>query len=223
MNLKSLSYNALIKYANNDISLPQSDQPATPTSTRQVGYQMNNNWRVAMRCKQHVGTQEWINCKHNACVHLREELHHLLECPRRIIGGCKERCNALKEELRKVREQTTKHPTIPDDYRRVPESNKLQMKLQLLNISEFVESSSYSPTSPAVDEPFQTLAKGDEEATVPVIELIPLDQVKMLSFIIEPYHIRATFWSYLFHAEHFCSFENAIRLFRVLSTGFRIG
>ncbi|XP_028405064.1 uncharacterized protein LOC114527571 [Dendronephthya gigantea] len=155
-----------------------SDQQgqATPTTSRQLSYQMNSNWRVALRCKQHVGTQEWINCKHNSCVHLRDELHHLLECPCRIIGGCKTRCHVLREELKKIREQTTKHPTIPDEDRRIPGSNKLQVKLQVLTIVDYVENCTYSPTSPAVDEPFQSPAERSEDASDTAIELIPLDQ-----------------------------------------------
>lgn len=93
----------------------QSDHVATPTSRRQQDNPLFNNWRTALRCKQNVGTQEWINCKQSPCVHLRGELHHLLECRYRHIGGCKNRCIHLREELQKFRELLPKYPTITDE------------------------------------------------------------------------------------------------------------
>jgi hypothetical protein len=67
-------------------------------------------------------------------------------------------------------------------HRQIPESDELQAKLQALTIHEYVTNSAYSPTSPNVEEPFQSFAKKgwgneDQESLVCVEELIPLDQV----------------------------------------------
>ncbi len=82
-----------------------------PISSRQQNCQFQHQWHVALRCKQNVGTQEWINCKNRPCVELRDELHHLLDCPYRLIGGCNDRCTRLREEFQKFRELSPKYPT----------------------------------------------------------------------------------------------------------------
>ena len=67
--------------------------------------------------------------------------------------------------------------------RQIPESEELQVQLQALKIEECVMFSTYSPTSPDVQEPFQLMVEGkrkteEQEGSVAVTELIPLDQVK---------------------------------------------
>ena len=70
--------------------------------------------------------------------------------------------------------------------RQIPESEELQVQLQALKIEECVTFSTYSPTSPDVQEPFQLMVEGkrkteEQEDSVYVTELIPLDQVKYVS------------------------------------------
>ena len=69
--------------------------------------------------------------------------------------------------------------------RQIPESEELQVQLQALTIEECVVFSTYSPTSPDVQEPFQLMVEGrrkkEQEYSVAVTELIPLDQVKCVS------------------------------------------
>lgn len=154
-------------------------------------------WDTAMQCKQHVGTREWIYCEETSCQQLRDELHHLLECPYKIIGGCGERCIPLKKELQILRNSTPKYPTISHTqigHRHYDQSGRnrhikmggdeIQAKLQALNIEEYVATSGFSPNSPAIDEPFQSLLERNhemdiEEIIVPVVELVPLDKSEL--------------------------------------------
>ena len=60
----------------------------------------------------------------------------------------------------------------------------LQTKLQVLTIQECVTRSTYSPTSPNVEEPFQSLVKDrqeneNEQSFVSGEVLIPLDKVNV--------------------------------------------
>lgn len=145
-----------------------------------------------MLCKQHVGTREWVNCGEKTCKELLEELRHMVECPHKLLGGCKTKCKPLKEELRKLRELQPKYPTISQskfvDWQHAGDA--VQAKLQALTIEEYVISTTlYSPTSPVIEEPFQSQPlpqrnrnyvdddDGDESLVSSIVELIPLDQV----------------------------------------------
>ena len=87
-------------------------------SRRQAGdSQSTHKWHTALRCKQNVGTKEWVNCKKAPCVELRGELNHLLECRYLRIGGCNERCTHLRVELQKFRQLSPKYPTVADEKR----------------------------------------------------------------------------------------------------------
>ena len=58
------------------------------------------------------------------------------------------------------------------------QKEELQVQLQALHIEEYVKFSTYSPTSPDVQEPFRLPVETEEqESFVGVTELIPLDQV----------------------------------------------
>ena len=159
-----------------------SDQHGTPVSRRQGDSQFTHKWHTALRCKQNVGTKEWVNCKKGPCVELRGELNHLLECRYLHIGGCKERCTHLRVELQKFRELSPKYPTVADEQQQF--SDEMQARLQTLKIREFVTESCYSPSSPNVEEPFQSLVKNrqrnqNEQCSVSVEVLIPLDEDKL--------------------------------------------
>lgn len=117
-----------------------------------------------------------------------------------MIGGCKKRCIALREELKKFRELTPKYPTVSDEqlrtrsrqhsisFREFTANNELQAKLQALTIEEYVTFSPFTPTSPLLEEPLPSLIQRNdhedesEETLVPVVELVPLDQVRRLTF-----------------------------------------
>ena len=117
MNIQLIMNMMLILFVINSIFLLKSDQqPLTPISSRQWDNQSYDNWCTALRCKQNVGTQEWINCKQTPCVKLREELHHLLVCRYRCVGGCEHRCMHLRQELQYCRELLPKHPTVKEEH-----------------------------------------------------------------------------------------------------------
>lgn len=169
--------------------------PVIGPTSKSNEYIDTKQWHEAMLCKEHVGTSEWVNCVEDPCVKLRKELCHLLECPYKLVGGCKEQCIPLKEELRKFRELQPKYPTIShsmftkfahrqhDQQERIKtEFNKLgcdviQAKLHALTTQECVSTTVFSPSTPVIDEPFYSQLS--DESVSQVVQLIPLDKTKL--------------------------------------------